>query len=70
MPRWCRVAATPNLPSCRPASPCACRLAWVLSRLPACPKREFGAQLLLPRQVEKLKKQVAELQARIDALKP
>lgn len=38
--------------------------------LPACPKREFGAQLLLPRQVEKLKKQVAELQARLDAQKP
>lgn len=35
--------------------------------LPACPKREFGAQLLLPRQVDKLKKQVAELQARLDA---
>ncbi len=33
--------------------------------LPACPKREFGAQLLLPRQVEKLKKQVAELQAKL-----
>ena len=35
--------------------------------LPACPRREFGAQLLVPRQVEKLKKQVAELQARLDA---
>ncbi len=33
--------------------------------LPACPKREFGAQLLLPRQVEKLKKQVADLQAEL-----
>ena len=37
--------------------------------LPACPKREFAAQLLLPRQVEKLKKQVAELQARLDGQK-
>ena len=37
--------------------------------LPACPKREFGAQLLLPRQVDKLKKQVAELQARLDGQK-
>lgn len=37
--------------------------------LPACPRREFGAQLLVPRQVEKLKKQVAELQTRLDALK-
>jgi len=36
--------------------------------LPACPKREFGAQLLLPRQVEKLKKQVAELQQRLNQL--
>ncbi len=34
--------------------------------LPACPKREFGAQLLLPRQVEKLKEQVAALKARLD----
>ena len=37
--------------------------------LPACTKREFGAQLLVPRQVEKLKKQVAELQARLDGWK-
>jgi len=35
---------------------------------PACPKREFGAQLLLPRQVEKLKKQIAELTARLEAM--
>lgn len=34
--------------------------------LPACPKREFASQLLIPRQVEKLKKQVAELQQRLD----
>lgn len=33
--------------------------------LPAVPRREFGAQMLLPRQVEKLKKQVAELKARL-----
>ena len=37
--------------------------------LPACPKREFGAQLLLPRQVEKLKEQVAALKARLDEQK-
>jgi len=37
--------------------------------LPAVPKREFAAQLLMPRQVEKLKKQVAELQAALAALK-
>ena len=34
--------------------------------LPACPKREFAAQLLVPRQVEKLKKQIAEIQQRLD----
>ena len=37
--------------------------------LPALPKREFAAQLLVPRQVEKLKRQVAELQAALAALK-
>ena len=37
--------------------------------LPALPKREFAAQLLVPRQVEKLKQQVAELQAALAALK-
>lgn len=36
--------------------------------LPAAPKKEFAATLLMPRQIEKLKKQVAELQARLDAL--
>ncbi len=36
--------------------------------LPAVPRRDFGAQMLLPRQVEKLKRQVAELKARLDAL--
>jgi UDP-3-O-[3-hydroxymyristoyl] glucosamine N-acyltransferase len=36
--------------------------------LPACPKREFGAQLLVPRQVEKLKAKVAELEARLQDL--
>ena len=36
--------------------------------LPAYPKREFAATLLVPRQVEKLKARVAELEARIDAL--
>ncbi len=36
--------------------------------LPACPKREFGAQLLVPRQVEKLKAKVAELEARLKEL--
>jgi UDP-3-O-[3-hydroxymyristoyl] glucosamine N-acyltransferase len=35
--------------------------------LPAVSRREFGAQMLLPRQVEKLKKQVAELKARLEA---
>ncbi len=36
--------------------------------LPAIPKREFAATLLVPRQVEKLKRQVAELKARLDAI--
>jgi UDP-3-O-[3-hydroxymyristoyl] glucosamine N-acyltransferase len=36
--------------------------------LPAVSRREFGAQMLLPRQVDKLKKQVAELKAKLDAL--
>jgi UDP-3-O-[3-hydroxymyristoyl] glucosamine N-acyltransferase len=36
--------------------------------LPAIPKREFAAQLLTPRHVEKLKAKVAELEARLDAL--
>lgn len=36
--------------------------------LPAYPKREFAATLLLPRQVDKLKQQVAELEARLTAL--
>ncbi len=36
--------------------------------LPACPKREFGAQLLVPRQVEKLKAKVEALEARLEAL--
>ncbi|MDD3544840.1 MAG: UDP-3-O-(3-hydroxymyristoyl)glucosamine N-acyltransferase [Kiritimatiellae bacterium] len=36
---------------------------------PAVSRREFGARMLLPRQVEKLKKQVAELKARLDAIK-
>ena len=35
--------------------------------LPAYPKREFAATLLVPRQVEKLKQRVAELEARLDA---
>jgi UDP-3-O-[3-hydroxymyristoyl] glucosamine N-acyltransferase len=35
--------------------------------LPALPKREFAAQLLVPRQVEKLKAKVAELEARLNA---
>jgi len=35
--------------------------------LPAIPKREFAATLLVPRQVEKLRQQVAELKARLDA---
>ena len=35
--------------------------------LPAIPKRDFAAQLLVPRQVEKLKQQVAELKARLEA---
>lgn len=38
--------------------------------LPAIPKREFAATLLTPRQVERLKRQVAELTARLDALAP
>ncbi len=36
--------------------------------LPACSRREFGAQLLVPRQVEKLKAKVAELESRLKAL--
>lgn len=36
--------------------------------LPAIPKRDFAATLLVPRQVEKLKRQVAELTAKLDAL--
>jgi UDP-3-O-[3-hydroxymyristoyl] glucosamine N-acyltransferase len=36
--------------------------------LPACPKREFGAQLLIPRQVDKLKAKVADLEARLQEL--
>ncbi len=36
--------------------------------LPAYPKREFAAQLLVPRQVQKLKQRVAELEARLEAL--
>jgi UDP-3-O-[3-hydroxymyristoyl] glucosamine N-acyltransferase len=36
--------------------------------LPAYPKREFAATLLVPRQVEKLKQKVAELEARLNAL--
>jgi UDP-3-O-[3-hydroxymyristoyl] glucosamine N-acyltransferase len=36
--------------------------------LPACSKREFGAQLLLPRTVDKLKAKVAELESRLKAL--
>ena len=36
--------------------------------LPAVSKREFANTLLLPRQVEKLKKQVEELQTRLSAL--
>ena len=35
--------------------------------LPAIPKRDFAAQLLVPRQVEKLKARVAELEARLKA---
>ena len=37
---------------------------------PAMPKREFAATLLVPRQVEKLKLQVAELKARLDTISP
>jgi UDP-3-O-[3-hydroxymyristoyl] glucosamine N-acyltransferase len=33
--------------------------------LPACSRREFGAQLLVPRQVDKLKAKVADLEARV-----
>ncbi len=36
--------------------------------LPAYPKREFAATLLVPRQVEKLKQRVAALEARLNAL--
>jgi UDP-3-O-[3-hydroxymyristoyl] glucosamine N-acyltransferase len=36
--------------------------------LPAYPKREFAASLLVPRQVEKLKQRIVELEARLDAL--
>ncbi len=35
---------------------------------PAAPKKEFAATLLVPREVARLKKQVAELQRRLDAL--
>ncbi len=35
--------------------------------LPACSRREFGAQLLVPRQVEKLKAKVAALEAALAA---
>ena len=35
--------------------------------LPAIPKREFAAQLLVPRQVEKLRARVADLEARLQA---
>lgn len=38
--------------------------------LPALPKREFANTLLVPRQVEKLKARVAELEARLKALEP
>ena len=37
---------------------------------PACSRREFAAQLLVPRQVEKLKARVAELEARLKELGP
>ena len=36
--------------------------------LPAVPKKEFASQLLIPRQVERLKKQLADLKARLDDL--
>ena len=36
--------------------------------LPAYPKREFAATLLVPRQVDKLKQRVAELEAKVAAL--
>ena len=37
--------------------------------LPAIPRREFAASLLVPRQIEKLKRQLAEIQAELAALK-
>jgi len=36
--------------------------------LPAVPKKDFAATLLVPRQVDKLKKQLADLKARLDQL--
>ena len=36
--------------------------------LPAVPKKEFASTLLVPRQVERLRKQVAELKAQVEAL--
>lgn len=37
--------------------------------VPAEPKKEFAARLLLPHQIERLKRQIADLQAKLEAMK-